>query len=195
MPAVAVLILFVVSAIFLLYVKNSGLGNVSPPLSKFAVPASMYMVATFIGTYGAMAIAVVVISPLLLYSLLAQGHPGELFLSSLLDRPYFPLQSAVAFVLGYFVSEWFKEGRPVYVWAWPVAQVGIAVALFHPPGVMQSYWAEVWRTYFNWECGCSISLPQWTVMSPLYPSLAFSASAFLRGRIRFHQRIIPQPVQ
>jgi hypothetical protein len=195
MPAVVVSILFAVSVTYLRYVKTVGLEPISPGLRKFGVPASKYVRATFIGTYGSVAIAVMVISPLLLYSRLAQGRPGEGLFSVLVDRPYFPLQTAVAFILGHFASEWLKEGRPAYVWVWPVAQVSIVVALFHQFVPAQTYWAEVWRTYFNWDCGCSATLLQWTVMVPLYPSLAYSAAAFLRSRIRSRRGAVPLTVQ
>lgn len=195
MPAVVVSILFAVSVTFLRYVKTAGLETISPALRKLGVPASKYVAATYIGTYGSLAIAVAAISPLLLYSRLVQGHPGGGLFSVLVDRPYFPLQTAVAFILGYFVSERLKEGRPAYIWIWPVVQVSIVVALFHQFVPVQNYWAEVWRTYFNWDCGCSATLSQWTVMVPLYPSLAFSAAAFLRSRIRLRQGPVPVPVQ
>jgi hypothetical protein len=128
----------VVSVVFLFYTKSVGLETISPHLRKFAVPAAKYVSATFIGTYGSLGLAVVVASPLLLYSRLAQTHSGADLFSALLDRPYFPLQTAVAFILGYVVSGWFKESWPAYVWVWPVAQVSIAVSLFHP-SVMQSF--------------------------------------------------------
>jgi hypothetical protein len=184
MPAIVVSVLFVVSITFLRYVKTVGLETVPPILRRWGVPASNYVAAAFIGTYGSVVIGVAIVSPLLLFSLLVKGHLGERLFSALVDRPYFPLQTMVAFVLGCFVSGRFKEGRPAYVWVWPVAQVTIVVALFHQFVPAQNYWAEVWRTYFNWECGCSATLPQWIVMLPLYPSLAFSAAAFLCSRMR-----------
>jgi hypothetical protein len=184
MPAIVVSVLFVVSITFLRYVKTVGLEAVPPILRRWGVPASNYVAAAFIGTYGSVVIGVAIVSPLLLFSMLVKGNPGERLFSLLVDRPYFPLQTMVAVVLGYFVSERFKEGRPAYVWIWPVAQVSIVVALFHQFVPVQNYWADVWRTYFNWECGCSATLVQWTVMVPLYPSLAFSAAAFLRSRMR-----------
>jgi hypothetical protein len=187
-------VVVVISVVFLLYVKSVGLETISPHLRKFAVPAAKYVSATFVGTYGSLGMAVVVASPLLVYSRLAQTHSGEDLFSALLDRPYFPLQTAVALILGYVVSRWFKEGWPAYVWVWPVTQVSIAVSLFHP-GAMQSFGSGVWQTFFDWGCGCSITLLQWAVMSPLYPSLAFSAAACIRGTKRFSQETKPAPVQ
>jgi hypothetical protein len=178
-------LMFIISVVFLLYIKNFGAETVSPPLRKFAIPTAKYIAATFIGTYGSLAAGAVIAAPLLLYSRVAHTTSGIDLFSSLVDRPYFPLQMGVAFGLGYFLSERLKQGRPAYVWVWPVAQVGIAVLLFHP-SAMQSFTA-VWRTYFDWGCGCSVTLLQWRIMSPLYPSLAFSAAAFLRG----HQGIEP----
>lgn len=95
---------------------------------------------------------------------------------------------AVAFVLGYCLSDWLNEGRPAYVWVWPVAQVSIAVLLFRPSAT-QSFTTEVWRAYFDWGCGCSVTLLQWRIMFPLYPAISFSAAAFLRGHQRIERRV------
>ena len=148
-------LMFVISAIFLLYMRTVEVETVSPRLREFAIPAAKYVAATFIGTFGAFAIGVVIAAPLLLYSYVAPTTSGIDLASSLVDRPYFPLPMAVAFGLGYFLSEWLKEGRPAYVWVWPVAQVSIA-------------------------CGCSVTLLEWSIRWPLYPALSFSAAAFLR---------------
>lgn len=180
-------LMFVISAAFLLYVNAFGAEALSPTSRKFAIPTAKYVAATFIGTYGSLAAGVVVALPLLLYSRVAHAPSGIDLASSLVDRPYFPLQMAVAFGLGYFLSEWLKEGRPAYVWVWPVAQVSIAVLLFHPSAT-QSFTAGLWRSYFDWGCGCSVTLLQWRIMSPLYPSLSFSAAAFVRA----HRRIEPR---
>lgn len=177
--ALIVTALFVISAAILLYARTEGLDTASPKLRFLSIVAK-YLVATFIGTYGSLAVAAVIASPLLLYSRVAHTHSAADLFSVLLDRPYFPLQTAVAFILGYFLSEWLKQGRPAYVWVWPIAQVGLAVLLFRP-SALQSFGDGVWHTYFDWGCGCSITLLQWKIMSPLYPSLAFSAAAFLHG--------------
>jgi hypothetical protein len=181
-------LMFVISAVFLLYLRTVEVETVSPKLRKFAIPAAKYVAATFIGTFGAFAIGVVIVAPLLLYSHVAHTTSGIDMASSLVDRPYFPLQTAVAFGLGYFLSEWLKEGRPAYVWVWPVVQVSIAVLLFHPSAA-QSFTTDVWRAYFDWGCGCSVTLLQWRTMWPLYPALSFSAAAFLRGHQGIDRRV------
>jgi len=153
--------------------------TVSPKLRLLSIPAK-YIIAIFIETYGSLALATVIASPLLLYSRVAHTNSGRVSFSVLVDRPYFPLQTAVAFVLGYFLKGMVQASRPAYVWVWPVAQVGLAVLLFRPFAT-QSFGSGVWQTYFDWDCGCSITLLQWKIMSPLYPSLAFSGAAFLHG--------------
>jgi hypothetical protein len=59
--------MFVIAAIFLLYVRTAEVETVSPKLREFAIPAAKYVAATFIATFGAFAIAVVIVAPLLLY--------------------------------------------------------------------------------------------------------------------------------
>lgn len=185
LPSVVSLIislLFLMSVLFLLYVRDGGLAGVSSELRRYAIPTAKYVIATFIATYGSLAVgAVIAFLPLFLYQRMAHSKAGADLFSALLDRPYFPFQMAVAFVLGYMLSEWLKEGRPVYVWICPVMQASIAVFLFRP-SVMQSFTAGAWHAYFDWSCGCSVTLLQWTIMSPLYPSIAFALAAFLRLR-------------
>lgn len=181
-------LMVVIAAAFLLYVRTVEVETVSPKLRRFAIPAAKYVVATFIGTFGAFAVGVVIVTPLLLYSHVAHASSGIDLASSLVDRPYFPLPMAVAFVLGYCLSDWLNEGRPAYVWVWPVAQVSIAVLLFRPSAT-QSFTTEVWRAYFDWGCGCSVTLLQWRIMFPLYPAISFSAAAFLRGHQRIERRV------
>jgi len=179
--------LFVCAAVFLLCLKYGATEMLPPRLRGPAIAVSKYLVAAFVGTYGSVAIAAVVASPLLLFSPLVPPHSSEGWFSALLDRSYFPLQALVAFILGYTLSTWLRQGHPAFIWVWPVTQVAIALALFRPLSVVQDFWAGVWQTYFNWQCGCSITLVQWAVMSPLYTSLAFSAGAFLSGRRRLDQ--------
>ena len=97
--------------------------------------------------------------------------------SAAVDRPYFPLQSAVAFVVGFVVAIRLRQGKPLWVWVWPVAQVVISIALHKPRSVVESFTTSVWQTYFNWGCGCSATLLQWQVMSALYPAIAFTLGA------------------
>jgi hypothetical protein len=183
-------LLFLASILFLFYARDTAMAHVSAESRRYAIPTAKYVIATFIATYGSLSLgAVITFLPLLLYQRMVHTQNGSELFSALLDRPYFPFQTAIAFVLGYVLSEWLKEGRPVYVWVWPAIQATVAVLLFRP-SVMQTFTAGVWHTYFDWSCGCSVTLLQWTIMSPLYPSIAFSVATFLRSR-RFSRTISP----
>jgi hypothetical protein len=145
-----------------------------------AVSIATYLVASFLGTYGSVAVAIVLVLPLLLYGRLAHSATAIAILSAAVDRPYFPLQSAVAFTVGFALAVRLRQGKPMWVWIWPVAQVIISVALHNPHGVMQSFTTSVWRNYFNWGCGCSATLLQWQVMSAFYTAIAFTLGVLAR---------------
>ena len=101
-------------------------------------------------------------------------------LSAAVDRPYFPLQSAVALAVG-LADRSVRQGKAMWIWVQPVAQTVISIALRKPPSVMQSYAASVWQTYFNWGCRCSATLLQWHFMSAAYTAIAFNRSVSLFG--------------
>ena len=147
------------------------------------VAFSKYVVALFTAVYGSAAVAVVLSLPILLFSRLAHSHRAMDVWSALLDRPYFPLQLVVALALGWITYRWLKEGWLPFVWALPLIQFLVALVVY-----VQRYgpsdWDDVWVTFFNWQCGCSASLPQWSVMFPLYTSIAFALGAFIRAKYR-----------
>jgi hypothetical protein len=139
-----------------------------------------YLIASFLGTYGSVAAATLLILPIFLYGRFAHSQTVEEILSAAVDRPYFPLQSVVAFAMGFALALRMRQGKPMWVWVWPVAQVVIPIALHKPRSVMQSFTAIVSQTYFNWDCACSATLLQWQVMSALYASISFTFGALAR---------------
>jgi hypothetical protein len=147
-----------------------------------------YVIATFLGTYASVGGAGLLVLPVLLYGRLVHSQTAEEILSAAVDRPYFPLQSLVAFAVGFAVAVRLRHGKPLWVWVWPAVQVTISIALHRPGSVMQSFTTGVWQTYFNWDCGCSATLLQWSVMSALYASIAFALGALARysvsGRLK-----------
>src|SRR5450759_4841261 len=92
---------------------------------------------------------------------LRTAKPPRKFSLRLWTDQYFPLQSVVAFAVGFAVAVRLRQGKPMWVWVWPVAQVAISIALHKPRSVLQAFTAKVWQTYFNWDCGCSATLLQW----------------------------------
>jgi hypothetical protein len=153
------------------------------PHNRFARSAMKYVVAIFLGTYGSAVVAILLTVPVRASATMMQSPTVTELLEVLLDRPYFPLQSAVAFSLGHFVSNWLNGGWPTRVWIWPAAQFVLAVVLFQPPSVMQDPWMAVREAYFIWGCGCPATGQQWKVTFPLYTSFAFSLAAYLRSRL------------
>ncbi|HWR16687.1 MAG TPA: hypothetical protein VN577_17815 [Terriglobales bacterium] len=180
--SIAILLFFGGAVFYLYYVRSLE----TRPLSAMArrgVAVSKYIIAVFVSVFGTAGVALLFSTPLFLYSRLAHSPVAEDLFSALLDRPYFPLQIAVAGALGYFTFRWLKEGRPQLVLLLPVAQAVVAafvyVHRYHPTD-----WSDVWQTFFNWECGCSASLPQWRVMFPLYASASFAVGALIRKRLQ-----------
>ncbi len=174
---VVVTLLAVVAGLFLMLLRKSGLAAWK---RNRAVSIAQYVIATFLGTYGSVAAAALLVLPVLLFARLAHSQTAVNILSAAVDRPYFPLQSVVALAVGFAVAVRFRQGKPMWIWVWPLVQVVLSIVLHKPPSVMQSFTASVWQTYFNWGCGCSATLLQWQVMSAVYTALAFSLGALVR---------------
>ncbi len=149
---------------------------------RWVIAVAKYIVAVFVSTFGSGAIAVLIAAPLLIYTRLAHSEAATKLLSVLLDRPYFPFQAVVAFVVGLIFVKRLKGGKPALAWVLPVAQFSVVLAVASSRhSVLDSYGEFVWNTFFNWGCNCSASLLQWEVMFPLYTSIAFSVAAWIRG--------------
>lgn len=174
---VAMTVLAIIGGLSLMFRLESGrVGRAG----HWADVVAKYVIATFLGTYASVGTAGLLVLPMLLFGRLAHSQTAEQIFSAAVDRPYFPLQSVVAFVVGFAVAVRLRQGGPLWVWVWPVTQVAISVALHRPGSVMQSVTTGVWRTYFNWDCRCSATLLQWTVMSALYTSIAFALGVLAR---------------
>ena len=174
---VVVTLLGVLAGVFLLFRREAGRASWK---DERGISVAMYFVATFLGSYGSVALATILVLPILLYGRLAHSATSMDILSAAVDRPYFPLQSAVAFAVGFALALRLKRGKPMWVWVWPVAQLIISVALHNPHSVIQSFTTSVWRNYFNWNCGCSATLLQWQVMSAFYTTIAFTLGVLAR---------------
>jgi hypothetical protein len=174
---VVVTLLAVLGGVFLLFRREAGAESWK---GERVVSVAMYFLATFLGTYGSVVLATILVLPILTYGRLAHSATALDILSAAVDRPYFPLQSAVAFAVGFALALRLKQGKPMWVWVWPVAQVIISVALHNPHSVVQSFTTSVWRNYFNWNCGCSATLLQWQVMSAFYTAIAFTLGVLAR---------------
>src|SRR4051812_931106 len=187
MLTVLTLVFFGSAVLFLSYTKS--LENV-PVRMQTGVRASKYVIAVFVSIYGSAAIALLVSSPLSIAGRLTHSEASSNLWSALLDRPYFPLQIFVACALGVITFHWLRDGWPKLVWilqlVWilPLVQTVVAIAVFrHRFGPFHADWAGIRETFFNWDCGCSASLPQWAVMFPLYTSIAFALGAAVRSRM------------
>lgn len=174
---VAVTFLAVTAGLFLILRRGS---DPAARRRDRADAVAKYVIATFLGTYGSVAAAALLVSPILVYGRLAHNQTTEEIFSVAVDRPYFPLQSIVAFAIGFALAVWLRRGKPTWVWIWPVAQVVISFALLKPESVMQSLATNVWRRYFNWDCACSATLLQWQVMAAVYTAIAFTLGALTR---------------
>ena len=184
METAAILVVFSAAALFLLYIKGIPAQQLSPAYRRLK-SASKYVMAIFVGTYGAAASAALLIGvPLLVYS--RWGHSkaaGDLF-SALLDRSYFPLQLAFALLLGVLTVRVFTNGGALFAWVLPAMQAIAVVAALSPSrGVFQRFWPWFDKTFLNWRCGCSATLLQWEVMLPLYASVAFSIGIMIGQKL------------
>ena len=175
-----IILFFCCAVMFLWYIRSRG----DQPLSKVlrrGVAISKYVVALMLATFGTGAVTALIAMPLLLYARLAHTETPTNLFAALLDRPYFPLQTGVAFVAGLVVTKWLKEGKPAFIWVLPTAQFLLALDVVSSRrSATQGFWDFIRSSFFNWDCHCSASLLQWQVMFPLYTSIAFAVAAYLR---------------
>jgi hypothetical protein len=182
LDTIVILILFAAAVSYLLYIRELGATNLTLAMQRGAA-LSKYLIASFTAVFGSAAVALFFSLPLLLFSRLAHSEGAMDIWSALLDRPYFPLQLVAALVLGWISVRWLKEGWLSFVWALPLVQAVVALAVY-VHRFAPSDWNDIWVTFFNWQCGCSASLPQWRVMFPLYTSIAFALGAFFHARYK-----------
>ena len=182
MDTIVILILFAAAVSYLFYIRELGARNLTLAMKRGAA-LSKYVIALFTAVFGSAAVALLFSLPLFLFSRLAHSEGAMDIWSALFDRPYFPLQLVAALVLGWISVRWLKEGWLPLVWALPLVQALVALAVYLHR-FAPSDWNDIWVTFFNWQCGCSASLPQWSVMFPLYTSIAFSLGAFMRTRYK-----------
>ncbi len=179
MQMLILLVLFASSVGYLWYLKEEGIEPVSSWMRR-SIAAAKHVIALFTAVFGANAVALLLLVPVLLYAHWNNTETGISVLSALMDRPYFPLQAAVACLLGLTTFGWLKEGWIRFVWILPLIQAIIAVAVF-VNRFNPTTWGAYWKVFFDWGCGCSATLPQWTVMLPLYTSLTFAIGATVRS--------------
>jgi hypothetical protein len=176
---------FLIAVGFLLYLR------VQAPQQQLSVTAirarsfAEHVVAVFIAMLGSMPIAVLLSSPFLIFNRVVHNQTALDIFSQLIDRPYFPLQTVVAFSLGYTTANRLKRGIPALAWAFPLINSVIGVALVaQRTSVLQGRWTSLQQTLFNWGCDCSASLLQWQFVFPLITSVAFTVGVLLRQTFR-----------
>ncbi len=148
-----------------------------------AVMASLdYVIAVFLVSLAPLALAAVLGLPLLAYGRYGHSATATRLFSMLLDRPYFPLQTILAAFVGFIAgTRWHSRSLS---WAWIPAAANAAFGfLFRNHGsAMLPYWQRLRENYFDWGCGCSASLSQWTFVAPLLAALTTSLVASLAMR-------------
>jgi hypothetical protein len=141
-----------------------------------------YIIATFLFSVMPLALAALLGLPLLAYGRYAHSETATRVFSMLLDRPFFPLQTIVAAFVGFTVgTRWHSRSL---AWVWVPATINAASGfLFRNNGsAMLSFWEKLRENYFNWGCGCSASLLQWTFLAPMLAAVAASLAASLAMR-------------
>jgi hypothetical protein len=179
----AVLCLLSVAALMYLPLLKTPL--LGPVFRKRIEKVSTYLILLLTGAYGCIGLADLLGTPLLIPASVYHYQYAERIFEQLLDRPFFPLQSIVAFFAGYLIVR--RVGKKIAIWVWapPFLWAVLVVGFSTSASLVESYWQSVWRTYFNWSCDCSVTLRQWEVMAPVYSATSFSPGALVS---RYHCR-------
>jgi hypothetical protein len=96
--------------------------------------------------------------------------------------PFFPLQIAAGFALGFFTSPHFKSRFVMFVWVVPLVIILLYLCSYEPASVFQNRWFAVLSTLFGTSCRPPDCYDQVVVAAPLYAAAAFSFGSWARIR-------------
>lgn len=101
------------------------------------------------------------------------------YLHSLLtDAPYFPLQIALALLLGWVLSRWLHHRSMLWVWLLPLAVLSLAFTAL--PTVASLPFQSRLSHFFGWGCRPeNRCFDQLAITLPFYIAVAYSAGALL----------------
>ena len=101
----------------------------------------------------------------------------------LTEIPYFPIQIALAFVMGFVLPRFLRHWLMKWIWVLPLLILCISFILTPLPLVGRL------ERYFGWGCrpevGCFVQL---AVTLPFYTAASYSLAAFLRNTIERYTR-------
>lgn len=100
----------------------------------------------------------------------------------LTETPYFPVQIALAFLVGLVLPRFLRHWLMEWVWVLPFSILCVSFTLTRLPLV------DRFERYFGWGCrpelGCFVQLG---VTLPLYAAASYALAAFLRSTIHRHK--------
>ena len=143
-----------------------------------------WFIATYASTLGA------ALSMPLLYPIAHVFDPGLSFrqFNRLLSIPYFPVQVAYAFIVGYFLQERFRTRFTLWIWVIP-----LSVLVWHffafDTGVFQNSWQVRFQHFTGPTCRPYLKdssgrpcFDQLVYTAPVCTALAYAIGAFVRRK-------------
>jgi hypothetical protein len=103
----------------------------------------------------------------------------------ILSVPYFPVQIAFGFMVGFIGREWFGTRFTKWVWAFPLLIFMWHFLDFEPSVLLslQSLWRARFEHFLGSACRPPACFDELRYTSPLYASIAYSLGASMRGRL------------
>lgn len=144
--------------------------------------AALFVGETLTATAGTMlvvAFALRLLYPIALVVLPAIAKDSPTALNFL---PFFPIQIAVGFALGFLTALQFKSRTGMFVWIVPLVVTLVYICTFEPESVFQNRWIAVLSRLFGTSCRPPHCYDQAIVVAPLYSAVAFSIGAWMRMR-------------
>lgn len=135
----------------------------------------------FVASYGSTASAAAFMY--LLYPLVQAVNPRLSFheFNRIFSVPYFPVQIAFGFAVG-----WIGRGRfgtRFYLWVWSIPLlIFVWQFVVFEPSVLESYWRVRVSHFLGSGCRPPVCLDQLRYTSPLYTSIAYSVGASARKK-------------
>jgi hypothetical protein len=96
--------------------------------------------------------------------------------------PYFPLQIAAGFSLGFLTALHFKSRSVLFVWIVPFVITVLYFCTYEPASVFQNRWLSALSRLFGKSCRPPDCYDQAVVVAPLFAAVAYSFGSWFRVR-------------
>ncbi|HEV2297375.1 MAG TPA: hypothetical protein VGR72_02525 [Candidatus Acidoferrales bacterium] len=148
-----------------------------------AIGIAVFAMHQLIGTIGILALTPLVTGLIFdVLRLFGLTYTSTYMHSLLTETPYFPLQIALALLLGWILSRWLHHRSMLWVWPLPLAVLLLAFSAL--PTVTSLAFQSRLSHFFGWGCRPqNRCFDQLAITLPFYIAASYSAGALLARKM------------